>query len=537
MISVILYGRNDNYGYNLHKRATLSLNCIAETLTHNDDEIIFVDYNSIDDFPTFPEAIQDILTDNCKEKLRVIRVRSSIHEELFRDKTHLLTLEPIARNAGIRRMNPNNNWVLSTNTDMVFLPKVGLSLSELFSNQTNGNFSVPRYEIPESIWESFDRLKPISLLKELRSAAPKLHLKEIVRGDEWNLFDAPGDFQMFTKKDIYTLQGFDEEMFLGWHCDSNLNKRLWLLNGKTKSAVDYLEAYHCDHTRQVTPMHKSGSKANDMNKFVHDLVDIRANDDATWGLAQYELEELALKKNPSQFLISKLSKALSKYGQSETYSAYTTGSFEKNNFPEAHVIVFICDHLLPMGNELTIGWIGLDKGRKKTLSTMLTSLGVSVRFIDINYTSNSQKIDAIISSNFSSNNRNFHKNIELYLKLLKFTVNQFEICRDAKFIFTDVIQTRFEQFVRMNFNCSKTPYSARILSGKLIKPRFLNSYIPIRILHIFAINMKFYVFVKLEMLRLSLLEKRYARPVRFQYFRLLYKILVATRILKLIGWH
>ena len=67
MISVILYGRNDSYGYNLHKRATLSLNCIAETLTHEDDEIIFVDYNTVDDFPTFPEAIQDILTDNCKK--------------------------------------------------------------------------------------------------------------------------------------------------------------------------------------------------------------------------------------------------------------------------------------------------------------------------------------------------------------------------------------------------------------------------------------------------------------------------------------
>ena len=30
MISIVLYGRNDNYGYNLHKRAALSLNCMAE---------------------------------------------------------------------------------------------------------------------------------------------------------------------------------------------------------------------------------------------------------------------------------------------------------------------------------------------------------------------------------------------------------------------------------------------------------------------------------------------------------------------------
>ena len=57
MISVVVYGRNDNYGYNLHKRAAISLNCIAEVLDGHSDEIIFVDYNTPDDYPTFPEAI------------------------------------------------------------------------------------------------------------------------------------------------------------------------------------------------------------------------------------------------------------------------------------------------------------------------------------------------------------------------------------------------------------------------------------------------------------------------------------------------
>ena len=59
MISVIVYGRNDSHGYNLHKRAAISFNCIAEVLTHKDDEIIFVDCNTPDDMPTFPEAIAD----------------------------------------------------------------------------------------------------------------------------------------------------------------------------------------------------------------------------------------------------------------------------------------------------------------------------------------------------------------------------------------------------------------------------------------------------------------------------------------------
>src|SRR5271154_3013000 len=75
MISVIVYGRNDAHGYNLHKRAAISLNCIAEMLSHAGDEILFVDYNTPNDLPTFIEAIYDTLTSKAKSLLRVFRVR------------------------------------------------------------------------------------------------------------------------------------------------------------------------------------------------------------------------------------------------------------------------------------------------------------------------------------------------------------------------------------------------------------------------------------------------------------------------------
>src|SRR5579872_5706503 len=137
MISLILYGRNDSYGYNLHKRAAISLNCMAEVLTDPSDEIIFVDYNTPDDFPTFPEAIQDTLTAKAKRLLQILRVRPK-HHERFAGKTHLVALEPIARNVAIRRSNPQNRWILSTNTDMVFVPRRGRSLSEIAAALADG---------------------------------------------------------------------------------------------------------------------------------------------------------------------------------------------------------------------------------------------------------------------------------------------------------------------------------------------------------------------------------------------------------------
>ena len=136
MISIVLYGRNDNYGYNLHKRAALSLNCMAHLLTAETDEVIFVDYNTPDDLPTFPEAIQDTLTEQAKRHLRILRVRPSMHAR-YADRTHLQALEPIARNVAVRRSNPANRWILSTNTDMIFVPRRGRSLTTIASQATD----------------------------------------------------------------------------------------------------------------------------------------------------------------------------------------------------------------------------------------------------------------------------------------------------------------------------------------------------------------------------------------------------------------
>jgi hypothetical protein len=46
-LSVVLYGRNDGHGYNLARRAALSLNAFAHVLSEG-DEILFADCNTPD---------------------------------------------------------------------------------------------------------------------------------------------------------------------------------------------------------------------------------------------------------------------------------------------------------------------------------------------------------------------------------------------------------------------------------------------------------------------------------------------------------
>ena len=147
MISIILYGRNDNYGYNLHKRAALSFNCMAEVLEAEEDEILFVDYNTPNDFPTFPEAIQDTLSPRARAKLRILRVRPHVHHR-FSSLTRLVALEPIARNVGVRRSNPANRWVLSTNTDMIFVPRYRVPLNEIVRDLRPDSITRPASKFP-----------------------------------------------------------------------------------------------------------------------------------------------------------------------------------------------------------------------------------------------------------------------------------------------------------------------------------------------------------------------------------------------------
>src|SRR5579872_5143958 len=295
MISVVLYGRNDNYGYNLHKRGALSLNCIAEVLDDANDEIIFVDYNTPDDLPTFPEAIQDTLTARARKYLRILRVRPRIHER-FRSKTRLLTIEPVARNIAVRRSSPSNRWVLSTNTDMIFVPQKTEFLTPIVKNLPRGLYHAPRIEIPETLWESLDRTNAPRAIAAVRDWGRRLHIDEIVLGAEVIRYDGPGDFQLLERADLFDFHGFDERMVLGWHVDSNIAKRWSLVYGKVGDLGEEIYGYHCDHTRQITPAHSSQTRTeNDWQRFVTNLdradVPEQADD---WGCAQDDIEEVRL---------------------------------------------------------------------------------------------------------------------------------------------------------------------------------------------------------------------------------------------------
>ena len=364
MISVVLYGRNDNYGYNLHKRAALSFNCIAEVLTEQTDEIIFVDYNTPNDFPTFPEAIQDTLTERARELLRILRVRPSIHER-YKSKTGLVAIEPVARNIGVRRSRAQNRWILSTNTDMIFVPAKSDGISRMVSDLPKGFYHAPRIEIPETLWESFDRKDPKGVIGKIKIWGGALHLNEIVLGAETILYDAPGDFQLIEREDLFAYNGFNEEMLLGWHVNSNIAKRLFLKYGKVGDLGGDLFGYHCDHTRQITPMHSHTRTENSTRTFI-DLVtksDLPAQVDV-WGCPNDTIEEVTLHGSQSSVYIKALEDSIGAPMPEPTVVRYQNVTYDKTDYDPRHVMPFLVDLFAASPRDLSVGWYG---GRSDTL--------------------------------------------------------------------------------------------------------------------------------------------------------------------------
>jgi hypothetical protein len=299
MISIVTYGRNDNYGFNLPKRTALGFNCLAEVLS-NDDEIIFVDYNTPDHLPTLPEFIWDTLTEKALSLIKVVRISRDLHEKVKADSP-LPILENVSRNAAIVRTNPQNHWILSTNPDVLLvLASPWRNLAEVLKDLPDSFYEMPRFDIPESVWASFCRTDPRRNMEAARDwlASHKAAVAETVpdwRFQKYLLFDAPGDFQLAPRSYFFRLRGFDESMNKYLHSDSNLAKRMWLLNGgRTDHLLGKLWVLHQDHYLSGEwAKNIGGIIHNDLYKNVLHQEEIEANDE-DWGLKAVQLPVFSL---------------------------------------------------------------------------------------------------------------------------------------------------------------------------------------------------------------------------------------------------
>jgi hypothetical protein len=381
MFSVILYGRNDSHGYNLHKRAAISFNAIAEVMSDPDDDLLFVDYNTPDDHPTFPEAIQDTLTDKAKKVMRVFRVRPEQHVHL-RARTHLVALEAQSRNVALRRSNPRNRWILYTNTDMLLVPRDEKeSLSDILGSIPDGFYQVPRFELPEMLWEAaFDRRDPAGNLAKLRDWSMRFHLNQVVLNHMPMRYDALGDFQAALREDMFAIHGFDEEMLLGWHCDSNLAARLALYRGSVDTLIDKVFGYHCDHTRVAAANNKGRqTKMNDHDRFLWNVSSPYLPAQAeTWGWPDLEVEEIRLDRDTAfERFAAGIGAAIQPAAEPYRTTNVEWHLFHDLTYDLPHTLPFVCDQVLTYPRDSALMIVGTRADFLRHFATAWRAMGFS----------------------------------------------------------------------------------------------------------------------------------------------------------------
>ena len=296
MLSVVVVGRNDNHGYNLGKRVATSLNSIAMRLSEG-DEIIFVDWNTPKPFPPMPVSILDDLTEAARKYLRIIVVSPEIHD-LVKGKSSKMILEPIARNVGIRHARIDNKWILSTNTDIIFVGDPGLRLMDVINTLDDRLWQSFRYEIPEYMWERFDKRDPQKTNLEIMNLAKsvpiqlKLSTNPVVDSlGVYNFADAIGDFQLAPREMWNEIEGFPEDMLDGWHVDSRAAVQMIRASGRESKILGDsagLEIYHQNHLRSLTHFH-TNLRMNGI-----ELIAMPYKNSNDWGLSTYPIEEYQL---------------------------------------------------------------------------------------------------------------------------------------------------------------------------------------------------------------------------------------------------
>jgi len=246
-ISVIVIGKNDDYGGNLSHRFTHCLNILTQSF----DEIIYVDWKS-----NGRSLIEEVI-DNVKKK---DNIKSYIVSEQDIQKNNpeyinYSIVEVLARNIGIRRAT--NDWILVTNVDVLI---ENLLLNSVKENKDRFKMQPDAVVDGKSVWDS---------------------------GDIWSLVVGCGDFQFAHKNVWHGIKGFEESCGGRCYADSNLMKKGALYFKIEKAKVPL---YHLNHGNNKNSLPNEVLPMNYRFVCVNNFTET-ANTEK-WGLSEYNLKTI-----------------------------------------------------------------------------------------------------------------------------------------------------------------------------------------------------------------------------------------------------
>lgn len=290
-ISVVIVGRNDDYGDNFLQR----INTFVRSLDHQVQaytgmfELIVVEWNPLPDNPT----LSQVLKDTVNLDVRVITVGTDLHQQFGSDRP---VLEYHGKNVGIRRAR--GEFVLVTNPDIVFSSALVHELAQR-KLRSNTVYRTDRFDfdcagindVPVQDLESFAVQKSFVMHGMLHQGSISVELSDIKTVDQLpKSVIAPGvmhtngcgDFMLASREAWYTARGLYETLEHRWHIDSISLMYMQRIGLHQHVFVSPCCIFHQDHPRAPA----------DIEYHALDWTRVMNEPRATsWGLATHTLGE------------------------------------------------------------------------------------------------------------------------------------------------------------------------------------------------------------------------------------------------------
>jgi hypothetical protein len=282
-ISIVVCGKNDNYGGYFDERLylTLKYNIKKFAKVGIETEIIFIEWNPLEDKPLLSLSLVKKF-----DNIKCFVIDAATHEVLRGPHEHMSFLEFFAKNVGIRRAS--GDYIICTNADVFYGDDVFEFISE---NELKENiiYRTERKDI------RFARLETLT-----EEAFKKAAFRTNPLGGK-PYVDASGDFTMASKKLFHKIHGYDENMrFVKIHKDSRI-----LFTAMYDPQIDYVrigDMYHIDH--EGSAVGTTGTLANYRAtngpyswKYV---LDLPYQNRSFWGMSHEICEDVEIVDNVSR---------------------------------------------------------------------------------------------------------------------------------------------------------------------------------------------------------------------------------------------
>jgi hypothetical protein len=254
-ISIVVVGRNDNYGGNFSERLRLSIDWNYANLPN--PELIYVEWNIVKDKPSDTEWISERYP-NSKSYI----IDEDIHQ-MYCDNPKIKMMEYFAKNLGIREAG--NEWIAIINADVLLAENTLKNLKKLSKKFVYGSHYI--------------NIDPESVKIE----NGKLH-KRIINtfSTNFKLMSVVGNFILTHRDNWFKMGGYDESL-KNVRAGVDNNGLFQILHHGIKPMV-IGDHYHLDHSESLI---KGKNDTHGFNKAVTKLSNIPYTNESNWGLQKF----------------------------------------------------------------------------------------------------------------------------------------------------------------------------------------------------------------------------------------------------------